>query len=204
MLTRCFWFSIDKGAFGSDWFLLFLIMNFLLVQKGCVDTWWDIFPFLVHIDPSLQFNQHVDHVYRSITSKIAVLRRIKRYIPLSYRELYYNAYILPCINYCLTIWGNAAKTHMERIHKLQKCAARIILDAPPDVPSLPLFSELGWLTVFERVEFNKGILLYKALHDMCPEYITNMFKFQSPSYGLRSSSNQQLSIPKHNNKLFKK
>ena len=64
-----------------------------------------------------------------------------------------------------------------------------------DAPSLPLFSELGWLTVFERVEFNKGILLYKALHNMYPEYITNMFKFQSSSYGLRSSSNQQLSIP---------
>ena len=31
-----------------------------------------------------------------------------------------------------------------------------------------------------------------------------MFKFQTSSYGLRSSSNQQLSIPKHNNELFKK
>ena len=92
---------------------------------------------------------------------------------------------------------------MERIHKLQKCAARVILDAPPDAPSLPLFSELGWLTVFERVEFNKGILLYKALNNMCPEYITDMFKFRSSSYGLRSSSNQQISIPKHNNELFK-
>ena len=31
----------------------------------------------VHIDPSLQFNKHADHVCRSITSKIALLRRIK-------------------------------------------------------------------------------------------------------------------------------
>ena len=60
----------------------------------------------------------------------------------------------------------------------------------PDAQSLPLFSELGWLTVLERVEFNKDILLYKALHNMCPEYITDMFEFQSSSYGMRSSSNQ--------------
>ena len=71
------------------------------------------------------------------------------------------------------------------------------------VNSSRLFSELGWLTVFERVEFNKGILLYKALHNLCPEYITDMFKFKSSSYGLRSSSNQQISIPKHNYELFK-
>ena len=31
----------------------------------------------VHIDPSLQFNKHVDHVCRSVTSKIALLRRIR-------------------------------------------------------------------------------------------------------------------------------
>ena len=148
----------------------------------------------VHIDLSLQFNKHVDHVCRSVTSKIALLRRIKRYLPLSYRKLYYNAYILPCIDYCLTIWGNAARTHMERIHKLQKCAARVIVDAPPDAPSLPLFSELGWLTVFERVEFNKGILLYKALRNMCPEYITDMFKFRSTSKNLFSILEQLYGI----------
>ena len=39
---------------------------------------------------------------------------------------------------------------------------------------------------------------------MCPEYITDMFKFQSSSYGLRSSSNEQMSIPKDNNELFQK
>ena len=60
-------------------------------------------------------------------------------------------------------------------HMSKKCAARVILDAPPDAPSLPLFSELGWLTVFDRVEFNEGILLYKALHNMCPEYITDIY-----------------------------
>ena len=159
----------------------------------------------IHIDPNLQFNKHVDHVCRTIASKIALLKRIKRYLPLSYRKLYYNAYILPCIDYCLTIWGNAAKCHLERIHKLQKYAARIILDAPPDSPSLPLFQELGWMNVFERVEFNKGVLLYKITHNMCPEYLSDMFTFQSSSsYGLRSIEAQKMCIPRHKNELFKR
>ena len=159
----------------------------------------------VHLDSHLQFNKHVDVVCRSITSKIALLKRIKRYLPLSYRTLYYNAYVLPCIDYCLTIWGNTSKTNLERIHKLQKCAARVILDAPPDSPSLPLFNELGWLNVFERVELNKGVLLYKIVNGMCPDYLPEMFTFQtSESYGLRSSTQQKLCIPKHKNELFKR
>ena len=159
----------------------------------------------VHIDPQLHFNKHVDYVCKNVTSKIALLKRIKRHLPLPYRKLYYNAYILPCIDYCLTIWGNTTKTNLERIHKLQKCAARVILDAPPDSPSLPLFHDLGWLNIFERVEFNKGVLLYKTVHDMCPEYLSDMFTFQSgASYGLRSSTNQKMCIPTHKNELFKK
>ena len=159
----------------------------------------------VHIDPHLNFNKHVDYVCRSITSKIALLKRIKRFLPLNYRKLYYNAYIQPCIDYCLTIWGNTAKTNLERIHKLQKCAARVILDAPPDCPSLPLFHELGWLNVFERVEFNKAVLCYKIIHGMCPEYLSEMFTFQTcSSYGLRSSAHQKICIPKHKNELFKR
>ena len=143
----------------------------------------------VHIDPHLNFNKHVDYVCRSITTKISLLKRIKRFLPLSYKKLYYNAYILPCIDYCLTIWGNTAKSNLERIHKLQKYAAPIIMDAPPDSPSLPLFRELGWLNVFERVEFNKAILCYKIVNGMCPDYLSEMFSFQSvPSYRLRSSS----------------
>ncbi|XP_062610974.1 uncharacterized protein LOC134272825, partial [Saccostrea cucullata] len=46
------------------------------------------------------------------------------------------------------IWGNTSKCNIERIHKLQKRTARIILDAAPDQPPKPLFEKLGWLNVF--------------------------------------------------------
>ena len=101
--------------------------------------------------------------------------------------------------------GNTSKNNLERIHKLQKYAARIILDAPPDSPSLPLFNELGWLNVFERMEFNKAVLLFKSVHGMCPDYLSEMFTVQPSSvYSLRSSTHQNLSIPKHRNELFKR
>ena len=67
-------------------------------------------------------------------------------------NLYFNAYILPIINYYLTIWGNVPKSQIERINKLQKRVARIILDSLLDSPTLPLFQELDWLTISERVD----------------------------------------------------
>ena len=103
-----------------------------------------------------------------------------------------NSYILPSLDYCLTIWGNAPKTHIERLHKLQKCAARIILDAAPDAPSQPLFNDLNWLNIFERIQYNKGILMYKILNGL------------SPTYYSRSVSNRNLCIPRHSTESFKR
>ena len=83
-------------------------------------------------------------------------------------------------------------------HKLKKCAARIILDAAPDVPSQLLFNELNWLNIYERIEYNKGILMFKILHGLVPSYLRNLVTFQtSNNYQFRSISNGNLCLPRH-------
>ena len=95
--------------------------------------------------------------------------------------------------------GKCPKSAHLKIHKRQRRAARVILDSPPDASSQPLCEELGWLTLFERVEYNKSILLYKSVNNLSPSYISNFFNFQySEYYSLRSVDNNNMAIPKHN------
>lgn len=160
----------------------------------------------VHIDHSLRYISHIDSVCKSLTYKLHVftLRKIKKFLPLHTRKLFYNAYILPSLNYCLTIWGNAPGAGIERVFKLQKRAARIILDAAPDAPSQPLVVKLDWLTIYELIDFHKYILLYKTLHGMTPDYLRDSFEFiSSKNYVLRSESNYDLTLPKYRTNLFK-
>ena len=63
----------------------------------------------IKIDQCLNFVGHIDYVCRNVTSKISLLSKIKQYLPLDTRKLYYNAYILPVLDYCLTVWGSASK-----------------------------------------------------------------------------------------------
>ena len=159
----------------------------------------------IQIDKSLSFVKHIDYVCKNLTSKISLLCKIKQYLPLETRKLYYNAYILPVMDYCLTVWGSTSKYQLDRILRLQKRAARIILDMPPDTPSMTLFEKLGWLTVHERIEFNKAVLLYKSTHDLTPSYISDLFEFHSSqNYNVRSASNNNMLIKRHNSKIFEK
>ena len=90
-------------------------------------------------------------------------------------------------------------------HKLKKCAARIILDAAPDVPSQLLFNDLNWLNIYERIEYNEGILMFKILHGLAPSYLRNLVTFQtSNNYQFRSISNGNLCLPRHATESFKR
>ena len=108
------------------------------------------------------------------------------------------------INYCIVVWSNTSKTNLLRIHKLQKYAARIILDAAPDAPSKPLFDELNWLNIFEKINYQKSILLYKIKHEPSPSYLHQLFPTTySTSRVLRSNTQDNLNIPRPNTEKFK-
>jgi hypothetical protein len=65
--------------------------------------------------------------------------------------------------YCSVTWGNCSKTLLLRILRLQKRAARIILDADFSTPSVLLFSQIRIIPIFDLVKFRKLLLLINIL-----------------------------------------
>ena len=158
----------------------------------------------IHIDENLSWSNHLDHLCSLIASKISLLRQLSDYVPTEVQKLFYQGYILPYIDYGSITWGSAAGIHIERLSKLQKRAARIILHAEFDTPSPQMFQQLGWLSVPNRIKYNKAVLTYRALNDMTPEYISKLLKPMSQTHtlNLRSSNNGSLYVPKANTTLY--
>ena len=159
----------------------------------------------IMIDSSLTWNEQIDYIVKKINSKVFLFSRIKKFLPKDTRILYYNAYIQPLFDYCITIWGNCSKQNIERLLKLQKKIARMILDKSYDHPSEPLFKELKWLSIDKRIEYQKSLLMYKCQNEIAPQYLQDLFKFNSSDvYKLRSVTNSNLAIPKPKTEIFKK
>ena len=137
-------------------------------------------------------------------SKISLLRQLATYVPTHIQKVYYQGYILPYIDYGSVTLGSASVTNIERISKLQKRAARIILRANYDTPSVDMFSQLGWLSIPDRLKYNKAVLTYRAINNLSPEYITQLLKPVSEVHtlNLRSSENGSLYVPKARTALF--
>ena len=108
-----------------------------------------------------------------------LLTRIKIYLSLQNRILFYNSYILPHLDYCCIIWGSFNSVSEDKLITCHKRAARIILDKDYNTPSTELFTYLNWTTFHERVLYQKTIAMYKIVNNICPDYLNNHIAYTS-------------------------
>ena len=107
---------------------------------------------------------------------------------------------------CCVVWGNCSNEGLNRILKLQKRTARLILDQDPIAPSEPLFKQQGWMSIEQRIKYRIYLLVSKCLKKEAPVHLKNKIQYLSDRnlYSLRNVVSEKLQIPKAKTELFKK
>ena len=100
----------------------------------------------------------------------------------------FNALIKPILEYCCTVWGNCSVENLQRLLRVQKRCARLILDATINDSSIELFDKLGWLPIDDIVRVRKLFMLHKISQGHCPEYFSSYFKYVGSTHGYRTRS----------------
>ncbi|MCW4347252.1 MAG: hypothetical protein N0E48_28465 [Candidatus Thiodiazotropha endolucinida] len=151
----------------------------------------------VIIDKTLSWDKQIDTVSLNISRKISLLKLLSKYVKKPSLIQYYNSYILPIFDFGCMIWGRSTTNTISRLLKLQKRAARVILQANIMAPSQSMFQELQWLPFPKRIQYHTCIMMYKSLNGMAPRYMTDLFCKVSEMHGrpLRSVNNELLRIP---------
>lgn len=160
----------------------------------------------VFVNSNLSWSDHISNIVKKVNSQIGLLSRIKRYLDQKRRLMFYNAYILPHLDYCCSLWGNCCKGHIDTLLKLQKRAARIIIGECDFMkPSVELFENSGIVPIPKRIQYHQSILMYKVKHGLVPDYISNLVRpaFNNSQYETRFSTSENFIIPKHNTEQYK-
>ena len=63
------------------------------------------------------------------------------------------------------------KELLNRVLKLQKRAARVILFSDRQASSIALFCKLHWIPFYEQCNIDKYSILYKRIHGSLPSYL---------------------------------
>ena len=102
--------------------------------------------------------------------------------------MFYNAYILPSLEYCCVVWGKNKRSHVKQLTMLQKRAAKLVISSRLNTHE-NIFQKLGWLNFESRCKYHTSVLVYKCLHDEVPQYLKDLLSFSTNKrYNLRSVS----------------
>ena len=139
----------------------------------------------VIIKDNLAWSSHVEVIISKASQALFLLRRFRSFGASSDQLLkVYNAYFLPCVEYCAPVWdGNISKTDSRRLESLNRRALRIC-----DVPDMTILST--------RRESQRLSLFMKALSD--PSHLLHTFIPNPIKHGrtTRLSCSGALEVPR--------
>ena len=109
----------------------------------------------VTIVSQVSFDQHVDGLCKKLAQRFAVLRKIRRLLPLDQRKVYYNVMIKQTMLYASTVWTSCSVENIRKVFRRQKRAARVILGADTKAKSVKLFKQLGWVPFYHEARIKR-------------------------------------------------
>ena len=141
----------------------------------------------VVIDENLTWSRHISMVESKISRNIGLIGKARRYLNSSATRGLYFAFVHPYISFGNIAWGSTNRTKLEKIHKLQKRAVRVISYAEKTSHSRPIMKYHKILNIYELNIFQTLNFVYKHQHNMLPTVLDNYFQRVNHCYESRLS-----------------
>ena len=153
----------------------------------------------VEIDSTLQLDAHIANITRISYFYIGWIMHIRKYISQDTTKSLVHAFILSRLDYCNCILVGLPKKSLDKLQRVMNACARLIMGKRKYDHISDSLQELHWLPVNERSEYKILTITYKALHNMAPEYLSNLISLYSAPRALRSQDKLLLKTHKFRN-----
>ena len=150
----------------------------------------------MQIESSLRWSTHIDKMASKIASKIGILRKLKRTIPHDTLLQVYNSMVSPHFDYGDIVYDSCTQEKCNKLQSLQNRAVRLLTGSGPREHRDTMFKKLNWMTLKNRRIEHKCVLLYKSLHNMAPQYLTNQFHSNSQCHAYNTRNSRKLRVDK--------
>ena len=147
------------------------------------------------------------HVSIKVSFYLWLLSKIRQYLSVEHRLLFYNAYIKPHLEYCSTVWSNMSNSNISKINALQRRACKYILSLTYNSLHEAL-QTLDILSFDQTVFLNKAKIMYKIYSNLAPTYLQELFQMRdvnldNTASNLRYVAHKNYLLPQPKCNLFK-
>jgi len=145
----------------------------------------------LHVDDSLTWREHVNHVVNKLNKTFYVILHLSKTLDVESLKMVYYAYVYSTMSYGIMFWGNSFES--EDVFRAQKRIVRVMVGADTLTPCRPIFSKLNVLP-FPCIYILKMLLYVK----------TNLSKFTVFNINHNYSTRHQniIHYPIHRTSLY--
>ena len=126
----------------------------------------------MYIDANLKWDEHINIMIPKMSSKIGILRSLRKIVPTDTLMQLYNAIVQLHFDYGDLIYNSASITIKTRLQKLQIWAARLISGSSSSENRNAMSKKLGWLSLRD---FNKHVFVDKYMNSNYKWLSTTIF-----------------------------
>jgi hypothetical protein len=150
----------------------------------------------VLFDEYLAFDDHIVNLCTKVSKSLFCIN--KNFVTQETRKTLYSAMIHSHLVYCLSVYGCANKTSLNRLKVKQKEAIRIICNAGFRDHTAPLFARLKILSLDQLIEISVLKFMHSFSHNLLPLSFANMWQTNRNRHPERELRNADLLyIPPH-------
>ena len=148
----------------------------------------------VIFDSALSMEKQINAVSSTCYYHIRRISKIRKFLTVDATRSLVNAYVVSRLDYCNSLLAGLPDCLLKKLQRVQNCAARLVKKLPWRSRITRYLRELHWLPIVERIKFKILLLTYKALNNLSPRYLKDIFHYYCPPRALRSSSRKLLVV----------
>ena len=155
----------------------------------------------IYIDENLSWKSHIQNITKKVARATGILYKVRRILDTNTLRNLYFTFVYPYLTYCVHVWGNACKTYLTKLGKLQDKIMRIITYSTYKAHSDPLYNALKLLKIKDIHKLSIGIFMFKYINSELPDIFISMFRYRHQVYNYNTRQSHHLHLKKFKTNL---
>ena len=152
----------------------------------------------VRLDQTLSMSSHISDVCRSSFLSLRRIGCIRSYLSDRATSCLVNSIITSRLDFCNSSLTGITTDQLNRLQRIQNCAARLIMKKRKYDHITPVIYELHWLPLEFRIQYKLAVFAFRHFEGTLPTYLSATLCTYKPARSLRSSTERLLQSPRVN------
>ena len=139
----------------------------------------------IHMDNTLTFEKQVSELKKKCFRTLRNIRKIKFLLNTDQIKVIVNSLVVSCLDYCNGLFFGAKESILKQLQLIQNSASKVITGKYKHDHLGDDIRKLHWLNIRQRIVFKIGLLAYKAINGLAPQYLQDMFRFCHHGHSLK-------------------